>query len=110
MESSIILKQIFFTNYDKIKFDILTLENVILVLLKNENSISNSQIITILNDASCNIFQDNIAIALNTMIYFLEKNESYSIDKVLKNIFAIICNEKRRKLKYDYYKSIIWNL
>jgi hypothetical protein len=110
MDRNILLKQFFFTSYDMIRFDILTIDNSVKELEKIKNSYTVKDIEKILDNTRENIYQKKIITAISTIIDFVIIDELYNIDIVINNMLSIIFYERKRKYKYDQYLNYICNI
>lgn len=108
MDKYYILKRILYTNYDIVKFDIITIDNIIKLIEKVDVS-DNYKMCFIIYDAYNKILSSNVRETIRKMTYFLGETifTMDSKEKIISNLYIISEVLKDNKKRYETYINLI---
>lgn len=109
MDRNYILKRILYTNYDVVKFDVITLDKAIKLISNVEDITNYNEICVILNNIKNNILSKNVKEIIEIIISNVTLDKTYNIDKVILNIYEIKHYLISYKNLYQKYINLIEN-
>lgn len=109
MDKYILIKQSFYTDYDVIRFDVMTLERVI-NRLKNIDYNNENEILNLLNELYNSIFENKIKEIIFIMKYLVINDKDYNIVKLISGLQVIKESLSQKEKLYKKYISYIDNL
>lgn len=110
MDKYVLVKQLLYTNYDKVRFDSQTLNDSI-KLIENINSNNNSiEVINILKLTYDKLFQNNIKEIILKIINFIKYDSNYGISKVISNLKIMYEDTLKKKVQFLYYINLVENV
>ena len=107
MEYDFLIKRLLYANYDIVRFDIVTLTNLIELIDNLDDKSDSDRLITMLNNSYNNIFEDNVKEILLGMIEFINKDKNYRGENVIKGLKVIVKANTKKRNKYLNYINLI---
>jgi len=109
MDKYVLIKQSFYTDYDIIRFDNITLEKII-DLLKNIDYDIESEVLDLLDKLYDSIFDTKIKEIVLIMKSFVINENDYNIVKLINGLEVIKESLSKKEKLYQKYVSYIDNL
>ena len=109
MDKYVLIKQSFYTTYDVIRFDIITLDKGIneLIYLDDRERI---KLIELLDKLCDSIFDKNIKEIIIIMKSLVINDNNYTSMKVISNLEIIKKSILKKRKLYEKYENYIYNL